>query len=179
MVIVNDRCGHSYTCLRSSEGTRPRVPRRCRASNPTLSRSARGKTSHHCSRDCPGRISIRPKSERSRSIQDIVGQAFFIAPFDTQAADIAAQLFDKRVSDSIRQGNVVTRDALKDDYKILATAICQGATYLYTHDPWIAQIEQKGITSRPVKVVPLPAFRPRQCSFFDDDEPQSLPVTND
>ena len=118
-------------------------------------------------------------SERCRSIQNIVGQAFFIAPFDTQAADIAAQLFDKRVSDSIRQGNVVTRDALKDDYKILATAICQGATYLYTHDPWIAQIEQKGITSRPVKVVPLPALRPRECSFFDDDEPQSLPVTND
>jgi len=106
------------------------------------------------------------KSERCRSIQDIVGRAFFIAPFNTQAADIAAQLYNKRISDAIRQGNSVTRDALKDDYKILATAICQGATHLYTHDPWIAKIEQHGIAKRTVKVVQLPSLRPQACVFL-------------
>jgi len=97
--------------------------------------------------------------DRSRSIHDILGKAFFIAPFDTQCADIAGALYDKRTADSILAGNAVSRVALKDDYKILATAIALKASHLYTHDNWIGKIEQRGVSKHIVKVMELPPLR--------------------
>lgn len=94
-------------------------------------------------------------SERSRSILDIATKAYRIAPFDMVCAKVAADLYDKRIFDATLLGNRVSRDALKDDYKILATAIVHGGNQLYTSDPWIAKVDQSK-ASRNVKVLPLP-----------------------
>ena len=100
-----------------------------------------------------------------RSVREIIGKAFFVAPFDAKAAAIAAELFDKSTFDTIRQDDQVGRQCLKADYQIVATAIAHGATTIYADDEHLPKIADGQILVRPVPDIPG-----TQNNLFDEEE---------
>jgi predicted nucleic acid-binding protein len=60
---------------------------------------------------------------------------FFVAPFDARAAWLAAKLFaDKSSWEKSRKDDGYSRQWIKTDIAILATAIAHGATEIYIED---------------------------------------------
>lgn len=100
-------------------------------------------------------------AERNRSIREILSKQFYIAPFDAKCAVIAAELYDRQMFNQIKVDHEVSRVQLKDDIKILATAIAYGASALYTHDAWIPKINQSTQKNK-VKVSLLPSLHPAE-----------------
>ncbi|MGV3485363.1 MAG: type II toxin-antitoxin system VapC family toxin [Planctomycetaceae bacterium] len=126
--------------------------------------------------------------EESRHAQVIaaLGKSFYIAPYDTKAAMIAAKLFNRKTYGDIKAGHAVQGQCLKADYKVLATAIAHGATALYVDDGWFKKIVQSHIAIRdlpPLRkhviestVSATPAGAPRreeQIGLGFEDEPSS------
>ena len=62
-------------------------------------------------------------AENQKIQQDIIGEHFFVAPFDMKAAAIAGELFDKQRMKAIREDTDLPRQCLKADLHIVATAI--------------------------------------------------------
>ncbi|NOY42802.1 MAG: type II toxin-antitoxin system VapC family toxin [Planctomycetes bacterium] len=89
-----------------------------------------------------------------RSVKEIIGKAFFIAPFDAKAAVIAAELFDKQEFDAAKQESEVGRQCLKADYKILATAIAHGASAIYANDQHFIKFADGKIVVRDIPLMP-------------------------
>ncbi len=65
---------------------------------------------------------------------DVITSNFFVAPFDTPAAKIAAQIYSSKVIHQIRDKMGIPRQVLHADVKIVATAIAHGAVRIYTLD---------------------------------------------
>ena len=72
--------------------------------------------------------------EQQREVLSLLTKAFFIAPFDFQAAAVAAELYSKAQFDQIREQEPIPRQCLKVDYMVAATAIRHGATTLFVND---------------------------------------------
>ncbi len=75
---------------------------------------------------------------------------YYIPPFDTKAAAIAAELWDKNVIDEIREQAKIGKQAIKADIQILATAIAQGAASLYVDDKHFAKFSQHSVIIKPI-----------------------------
>lgn len=73
-------------------------------------------------------------AEEQVAQREVISKNFFIAPFDALAASITAELFDKKLMESIQQGSQLTRQAVKSDLKIIATTIAHKAVRFYTDD---------------------------------------------
>lgn len=75
---------------------------------------------------------------------------FFIAPFDTKAAMLAAEL-QRECFGALKSDENISRQALKADIKIVATAIAHGAKAIYSDDSHFQRISNGRIL---VKQVP-------------------------
>jgi predicted nucleic acid-binding protein len=96
--------------------------------------------------------------ESQRQLRAIIGKRFFVAPFDAQAAGIAAELYATSNYKQIQADcNNVYAASLKADYKVVATAIAHGATKLYADDTQISAIAHGRIL-----VVAVPELRPQR-----------------
>lgn len=98
--------------------------------------------------------------EAQKESCEIIGKHFFIAPFDTRAAAIAAEIFDKATFDSVREESETPRQCLKADYQIIATAIAHNATAIYADDGHF-----KSLANGKIIVKPVPEF---QKELFSD-----------
>lgn len=90
---------------------------------------------------------------------ELLARRFYIAPFDASAAKWAARLFqDKEEWKLAREKANSTRQWVKADIAILATAIAHGATALYAEDkPLLSTAEVlKDRIPIPVQTLPLP-----------------------
>lgn len=102
----------------------------------------------------------------------IIGQSFFVPPFDVAAAAICAELYDKETFDAIvSQG--VPRQCLKTDYKVIATAIAARASRIYTDN--VAQFRR--IAGNRIMVSEVPAIGGPPALSSDDGIRESGPRT--
>ncbi len=95
-----------------------------------------------------------------------------IAPYDTAAALIAAQLWIEKnkgsssISDDLREGlKDPSRIKLKDDCKIVATAIRYKANCIYSEDDGVQKFAQGKIEVRDV-----PKYLMKQAGLFDSQK---------
>lgn len=77
-----------------------------------------------------------------------ISRSFVIAPFDTKAAVIAAEL--QRDWKQLRAEHGGTKPTIKADINVLASSIAAGANYLFTEDARIAAIAKERIQVRPL-----------------------------
>lgn len=107
-------------------------------------------------------------ADERKAQMDVVGKHFFIGAFDTQAAIIAAELYDKETFDRIKDTGV-PRQCLKADYKIIATAIRHSASTIYANDPHFGTIGRGKIMVKDVP--PLRVLgRVAPVEFSDDGD---------
>lgn len=74
--------------------------------------------------------------ENYQPILDIINKNFIIADFDTRAATKYSQILNDKFVESkaIAKDNNIGREKMKIDHLILACALVNGATSLYSHD---------------------------------------------
>jgi predicted nucleic acid-binding protein len=83
--------------------------------------------------------------------REILSKNYFVAPFDTKAGWIAAELYDKGVFDRAREESKLGKQCLKADLMIVATAIAHGATCIWVDDGHIKTLARGRIL---VKIIP-------------------------
>ena len=108
--------------------------------------------------------------ENHQKVMGVLEKNFQIAPYDTAAALIAAGLWIEKnkgssgISEELKEGlQDPSRIKLKDDCKIVATAIKCKANYLYSEDDGVKKFAQNKID---VKEVPQNLME--QTTLFDD-----------
>jgi predicted nucleic acid-binding protein len=104
-------------------------------------------------------------SEDQKREYNIIGQSFFVPPFDVPAAAICAELYDKETFDAIRAEGV-PRQCLKTDYKVIATAIAARCDRIYTDN--VAQFRR--IANGRILVTEVPAIGGTPALTSDDGE---------
>ncbi len=97
--------------------------------------------------------------EQQEAQRRILERNFFIAPFDTSAASIAAQIYCKKVMDQVKDQQQIGRQCIKADYKIIATAIAHKATRIYTNDGHFRSLAVGRIIVEDIPPLPPPALK--------------------
>lgn len=125
-----------------------------------------------------GEFMVRVPPDKHKKVLAVLEKRFQIAPYDTAAALIAAQLWieknkgSSRVSDDLREGlKDPSRIKLKDDCKIIATAIKCKADCIYSEDDGVQKFGQGKIEVRDV-----PKYLMKQAELFDSQAPKKLEV---
>lgn len=80
--------------------------------------------------------------DKQKQQQAIIGRHFHIGPFDAKAAAIAAELYSKHLINQVRDDSGVPKRCLKADFKIIATAVAQGAARIYSDDQHFTKFAQ-------------------------------------
>jgi hypothetical protein len=75
-------------------------------------------------------------------VQAVLEKRFKIVPYDAAAAACAAKIFQEHKSAGAGKGSL-SRDILKADIQILATAVTRKVGKLYTHDEGLAKLAEK------------------------------------
>lgn len=108
--------------------------------------------------------------ENHQKVMEVLDKRFQIAPYDTAAALIAAELWIEKnkgsggVSDELKQGlQDSSKIKLRDDCKIVATAIKCRADCLYSEDEGVKKFAQGRI-----EVKEVPRDLPEQRGLFDE-----------
>jgi predicted nucleic acid-binding protein len=78
---------------------------------------------------------------------------FFIAPFDSRAAEIAADLYDRQLLANVTKETGAHRQCLKADFKVIATAIAHSAGSIYTSDKHMS-----AFANGRIQVLPVPSL---------------------
>ncbi|MBL8114456.1 MAG: PIN domain-containing protein [Acidobacteria bacterium] len=104
--------------------------------------------------------------ERHEAFVRPISRRFFIAPFDAAAALAFGKLQKERESDgtirSIREAGR-SRDQVKADIMIVATAMSHGASAIYSHDD-----DVRRIAGRRIAVLRMPRLAGPQGELFPD-----------
>jgi len=114
--------------------------------------------------------------ENHQKIMEVLEKKFQIAPYDTAAALIAAELWIERnkgstgISDELKEGLAdPSRIKLRDDCKIVATAIKCRADCLYSEDEGVKKFAQGRI-----EVKEVPRDLAEQRGLFDESNGKKL-----
>ena len=89
-----------------------------------------------------GEFLVKVPVEKHQEVQDVLEKRFQIVPYDAVAAACAARIFQEHKTSGANRGNV-SRDILKADIQILATAVTRKIGKLYTHDGDLAKLAEK------------------------------------
>ena len=110
--------------------------------------------------------------EKHQKVMGVLEKNFQIAPYDTAAALIAAELWIEKnkgssgISEELKEGlSDPSRIKLKDDCKIVATAIKCKADCLYSEDEGVKKFAQDRI-----EVKEVPRDLREQATLFEDFE---------
>jgi predicted nucleic acid-binding protein len=98
-------------------------------------------------------ISI-PKNERESFISEIE-KSFIIAPFDVVASNYYTEVWESNFK-QIKDNHSCTRDHLKADLMIYATALATSSKVLYTHDSEILAIKHNSMECQHIPDIQLP-----------------------
>lgn len=104
-------------------------------------------------------------AEDQKIQQAIIGESFFVAPFDMKAAAIAGELYDKQRMQAIRADTDLPRQCLKADLNIVATSIAHGATRIYVDDRHFRTLAHGRIL-----VNDVPPLRDMQTNFLSSED---------
>jgi predicted nucleic acid-binding protein len=123
-----------------------------------------------------GEFLIKVPLEKQQKVMEVLEKNFQIAPYDTAAALIAAELWieknkgDIGISEDLKAGlQDTSRIKLKDDCKIVATAIKCKADCLYSEDDGVKKFAQGRI-----EVKEVPRNLQEQRSLFDESGDKRL-----
>lgn len=95
--------------------------------------------------------------DETRLIQlAIISKNYSVRAFDSKAAAVAAELYNKELFDNIREEDEIARQCLKTDLKILANAISAGATTFYADDKHFKKMARGKILVEPIPDLPPP-----------------------
>lgn len=95
--------------------------------------------------------------ERYQGILDTINRNFIVADFDLRAATKYSQILNSNFSDLkelVKEGNN-GREKMKVDHLILACALVNGATAIYSHDKPLKQFASNLIEVRPLPTRPI------------------------
>ena len=82
---------------------------------------------------CVGEFLTGIPEEKQAAVLDTLQGKFRIVDFDPVAAALAAKFWQDR-KQILSPGSSASRDVIKADFQILATAVTRKASILYTHD---------------------------------------------
>lgn len=117
-----------------------------------------------------GEFLIHEDESRHDAVTAELRRRFHLAPYDLPAASIAARIWQQAQAcgaypELIADG--VTRQIIKVDTQILAVALAQGATVLYTEDPGRRTLAGRvPIVSARLDAVPIPTPE-KQLGLFE------------
>lgn len=83
--------------------------------------------------------------EKQPAVLETLQERFRIVDFDPVAAALAAKFWQDR-KQLVAPGSTASRDVIKADFQILATAVTRKASILYTHDDELLKMKQSRIT---------------------------------
>jgi predicted nucleic acid-binding protein len=89
-----------------------------------------------------GEFLVKVPAEKHQEVQAVLEKRFQIVPYDGAAAACAAKIFQEHKNSGVSRGST-SRDILKADIQILATAITRKVGRLYTHDGELAKLAEK------------------------------------
>lgn len=92
-----------------------------------------------------GEFLVKVPEEKHQEVQAVLEKRFQIVPYDALAAGCAAKIFREHKNSGSSRGTV-SRDILKADIQILATAVTRKVGKLYTHDGDLAKLAEKYLT---------------------------------
>lgn len=114
---------------------------------------------------------------RARYIE-VISKSFIIAPFDTRAAMIYAEIMQERLNLAGEFTDIsgAARQKMKADHLIIATAIANNCNAIYSTDPGMRRFAPGYIDIRdlpPLTIQVLPSGRSTQQELFQITTPQS------
>jgi predicted nucleic acid-binding protein len=89
-----------------------------------------------------GEFLVKVPEGKHQEVQAVLEKRFQIVPYDAAAAACAAKIFQEHKNSGSSRG-IISRDILKADIQILATAVTRKVGKLYTHDEGLAKLAEK------------------------------------
>ena len=104
-----------------------------------------------------GELLMRIPLDQHPMMLDRISKSFIVADFDARAASIFAEIWQQSQSDGVIEelkASENTRDKIKADCQILATAIANGARIVYSNDDGMKKLARNRINVAEIQGVP-------------------------
>jgi predicted nucleic acid-binding protein len=127
-------------------------------------------------------LMVTPEADIQEILTTLRGSSFIrIEGFDERAAvELAVRLREARKAGDQKEGLAITKTAMKFDRQIVAIALVNGATTLYSDDIAVAKFAQTcGLAVKAVTDLPVPAAQDSFSFESADKQPSDVEISTD